>query len=153
MDDLDNLKPSAAVKSSFQPIMKAIDTVRAQLVDVRDVVAVRPGYKYPPAGKPAAAIVVATTPGTAPVQEAELEQKFGVPFAVIDATRICSISANLGDTKTIITHPASTSHGRLTEEQRLSAGITQGLVRVAMGLEDVEDIQNDLNIGLSALTR
>ena len=86
MDDLDNLKPSAAVKSSFQPIMKAIDTVRAQLVDVRDVVAVRPGYKYPPAGKPAAAIVVATTPGTAPVQAAELEQKFGVPFAVVDAT-------------------------------------------------------------------
>jgi O-succinylhomoserine sulfhydrylase len=74
-------------------------------------------------------------------------------FAVIDATRICSISANLGDTKTIITHPASTSHGRLTEEQRLSAGITQGLVRVAMGLEDVVDIQNDLNTGLSALTR
>ena len=74
-------------------------------------------------------------------------------FAVIDATRICSISANLGDTKTIITHPASTSHGRLTEEQRLSAGITQGLVRVAMGLEDVEDIQNDLNTGLSTLTR
>jgi len=72
-------------------------------------------------------------------------------FAVIDATRICSISANLGDTKTIITHPASTSHGRLTEEQRLAAGITQGLVRVAVGLEDVQDIQNDLNIGLAAL--
>jgi hypothetical protein len=86
MDDLDNLKPSAAVKSSFQPIMKAIDAVRAQLVDVRDVVAVRPGYKYPPAGRPAPAIVVATTPGTAPVQEAELEQKFGIPFAVVDAT-------------------------------------------------------------------
>jgi O-succinylhomoserine sulfhydrylase len=74
-------------------------------------------------------------------------------FAVIDATRICSISANLGDTKTIITHPASTSHGRLTEEQRLAAGITQGLVRVAVGLEDVEDIQNDLNLGLAALAR
>jgi O-succinylhomoserine sulfhydrylase len=74
-------------------------------------------------------------------------------FAVIDATRICSISANLGDTKTIITHPASTSHGRLSEEQRLAAGITQGLVRVAVGLEDVEDLQNDLNTGLAALAR
>jgi O-succinylhomoserine sulfhydrylase len=74
-------------------------------------------------------------------------------FAVIDSTRICSISANLGDTKTIITHPASTSHGRLTEEQRLAAGITQGLVRIATGLEDVEDIKNDLNTGLAALTR
>jgi O-succinylhomoserine sulfhydrylase len=72
-------------------------------------------------------------------------------FSVIDATRICSISANLGDTKTIITHPASTSHGRLTEDQRLAAGITQGLVRVAVGLEDVDDLQNDLNLGLAAL--
>jgi O-succinylhomoserine sulfhydrylase len=70
---------------------------------------------------------------------------------VIDATRICSISANLGDTKTIVTHPASTSHGRLTEEQRLAAGITQGLIRVAMGLEHVDDIKNDLDTGLSAL--
>ena len=73
-------------------------------------------------------------------------------FSVIDATRICSISANLGDTKTIVTHPASTSHGRLTEEQRLAAGITQGMIRVAMGLEDVQDIQNDLNLGLERLT-
>jgi O-succinylhomoserine sulfhydrylase len=73
-------------------------------------------------------------------------------FAVIDATRICSISANLGDTKTIVTHPASTSHGRLTEEQRLAAGITQGLVRVAVGLEHVDDIKNDLNLGLGALS-
>ena len=72
-------------------------------------------------------------------------------FAVIDATRICSISANLGDTKTIITHPASTSHGRLSEEQRLAAGITQGLIRVATGLEHVDDIKNDLNTGLTAL--
>lgn len=74
-------------------------------------------------------------------------------FAVIDATRICSISANLGDTKTIITHPASTSHGRLSEEQRLSAGITQGLVRVAVGLEDVRDLQDDLARGLAPLAR
>jgi O-succinylhomoserine sulfhydrylase len=65
-------------------------------------------------------------------------------FAVIDATRVCSITANLGDTKTTITHPASTSHGRLTEEQRHAAGITQGLIRVAVGLEDVEDLKNDL---------
>jgi O-succinylhomoserine sulfhydrylase len=73
-------------------------------------------------------------------------------FAVIDATRICSITANLGDTKTTITHPASTSHGRLTEEQRLAAGITQGMIRVAVGLEDVEDLKSDLARGLHALT-
>jgi O-succinylhomoserine sulfhydrylase len=72
-------------------------------------------------------------------------------FAVIDATRIASITANLGDTKTTITHPASTSHGRLTEEQRLAAGITQGMVRVAVGLEDVQDLKADLLRGLASL--
>jgi O-succinylhomoserine sulfhydrylase len=72
-------------------------------------------------------------------------------FAVIDATRICSITANLGDTKTTITHPASTSHGRLSEEQRQAAGIVQGMIRVAMGLDDVEDIKADLQRGLAAL--
>jgi O-succinylhomoserine sulfhydrylase len=73
-------------------------------------------------------------------------------FSVIDATRICSITANLGDTKTTITHPASTSHGRLTEAQRLAAGITQGVIRVAVGLEDVEDLKADLARGLHGLT-
>lgn len=73
-------------------------------------------------------------------------------FSVIDATRICSITTNLGDTKTTISHPASTSHGRLTEEQRLAAGITQGMVRLAVGLEDVEDLKGDLLRGLAALT-
>jgi O-succinylhomoserine sulfhydrylase len=69
-------------------------------------------------------------------------------FALIDATRICSITANLGDTKTTITHPASTSHGRLTEEQRQAAGIVQGMVRLAVGLEDLEDLKADLAHGL-----
>jgi O-succinylhomoserine sulfhydrylase len=72
-------------------------------------------------------------------------------FAVIDATRICSITANLGDTKTTITHPASTSHGRLSEAQRHAAGIGQGLVRVAVGLEHLDDLQADLARGLHGL--
>ena len=72
-------------------------------------------------------------------------------FAVIDATRICSITANLGDTKTTITHPASTSHGRLSEEQRLAAGITQGMIRLAVGLEDVDDLKADLQRGFEAV--
>jgi O-succinylhomoserine sulfhydrylase len=72
-------------------------------------------------------------------------------FHVIDRTEICSITANLGDTKTTITHPASTSHGRLTEEQRRAAGITQGMIRVAVGLDDVEDIKDDLLRGLGTL--
>ena len=72
-------------------------------------------------------------------------------FHVIDQTQVCSITANLGDTKTTITHPASTSHGRLTEAQRQAAGITQGMVRVAVGLDDVQDIQADLLRGLASL--
>ena len=72
-------------------------------------------------------------------------------FHVIDQTQICSITANLGDTKTTITHPASTSHGRLSEAQRLAAGITQGLIRVAVGLDDIEDIKADLARGLNSL--
>jgi O-succinylhomoserine sulfhydrylase len=72
-------------------------------------------------------------------------------FHVIDSTRILSITANLGDTKTTITHPASTSHGRLSEEQRHAAGITQGLIRLAVGLDDVEDIKADLARGLQTL--
>ncbi len=72
-------------------------------------------------------------------------------FSVIDATRVCSITTNLGDTKTTISHPASTSHGRLTEEQRLAAGIAQGMVRLGVGLEDLEDLKADLLRGLTAL--
>lgn len=72
-------------------------------------------------------------------------------FHVIDGTRICSITANLGDTKTTITHPASTSHGRLTEEQRQAAGITQGMIRLAVGLDDVGDLKADLARGLSSI--
>ena len=73
-------------------------------------------------------------------------------FAVIDATRICSICTNFGDTKTTIAHPASTSHGRLSEEQRLAAGITQGMIRLGVGLDDVEDLKADIARGLALLT-
>jgi len=70
-------------------------------------------------------------------------------WRVIDATRMLSITANLGDTKTTITHPATTTHGRLSEEEREFAGISQGLIRIAVGLEDMADIQRDLR-GLDA---
>ncbi len=72
-------------------------------------------------------------------------------FHVIDQTRLCSITANLGDTKTTITHPATTTHGRLKDEQRQVAGIGQGLIRVAVGLEQQADIQADLARGLGTL--
>ncbi len=72
-------------------------------------------------------------------------------FQVIDAAQVASITTNLGDVKTTICHPASTSHGRLSEAQRQAAGIGQGLVRYAVGLEDVEDLQADLLRGLEQL--
>ena len=72
-------------------------------------------------------------------------------FHLIDSTRLMSVTANLGDVKTIITQPASTSHGRLTEAQRADAGIQQHLVRVAVGLENIEDLKADLSRGLDAL--
>jgi O-succinylhomoserine sulfhydrylase len=72
-------------------------------------------------------------------------------FKVIDSAEVMSIATNLGDTKTIISHSATTSHGRLSEEQRQAAGIGQGLIRVAVGLEHVEDIKADLQRGLGKL--
>jgi O-succinylhomoserine sulfhydrylase len=71
-------------------------------------------------------------------------------WRVVDATRMISITANLGDTKTTITHPATTTHGRLTPEQRAAAGIGDGLLRIAVGLEAIGDIQADLARGLGA---
>jgi O-succinylhomoserine sulfhydrylase len=72
-------------------------------------------------------------------------------WAVIDATRIFSITANLGDAKSTITHPATTTHGRLAPEQRAAVGISDGLVRLAVGLESVADLQADLARGLAAI--
>ena len=62
-----------------------------------------------------------------------------------------SLTANLGDTKTTIIHPATTTHGRLSADQRKDAGITDNLIRIAIGLEDISDIKNDLLQGLISL--
>jgi O-succinylhomoserine sulfhydrylase len=70
-------------------------------------------------------------------------------WRLIDSTRICSITANLGDTKTTITHPATTTHGRLTAEQRAEAGLSDELIRVAVGLENIDDLCADLAAGLA----
>jgi O-succinylhomoserine sulfhydrylase len=69
-------------------------------------------------------------------------------WRVVDGTSMISITANLGDAKTTITHPASTTHGRMSPEARAAAGIEEGLLRVAVGLESVRDIQADLERGL-----
>jgi O-succinylhomoserine sulfhydrylase len=71
-------------------------------------------------------------------------------YRVIDAVEVISVTGNLGDTRSTITHPASTTHGRISEESRQRAGIQQSLIRVAVGLEDVEDLKADLDRGLSA---
>ncbi|MGD2076117.1 MAG: O-succinylhomoserine sulfhydrylase [Gammaproteobacteria bacterium] len=78
----------------------------------------------------------------------EVEGGREAAWKLIDSTRICSITANLGDTKTTVTHPATTTHGRLTPEQRQEAGISEGLVRVAVGLEDTDDLIADLDRGM-----
>ena len=68
----------------------------------------------------------------------------------LNTIKMCSLSANLGDTRTIVTHPSSTTHGRLSEEDRLAVGITKGLVRVSVGLENVADIIEDLEQALNS---
>lgn len=72
-------------------------------------------------------------------------------WQVIDSTKMLSLTANLGDTKTTIVHPATTTHGRLSNDARAAAGIVDGLIRVAVGLEDIIDIKADIELGLSAL--
>lgn len=71
-------------------------------------------------------------------------------WQVIDATQMLSITANLGDVKSTITHPATTTHGRLSMEQKQQAGIATGLIRISVGLEDQQDIRNDLQLGLDS---
>lgn len=73
-------------------------------------------------------------------------------WAFIDATRMISITANLGDVKTTITHPGTTTHGRLSPEDKLSAGITDNLIRISVGIESIEDLKMDLQRGLAALS-
>lgn len=85
------------------------------------------------------------------MRAANAESARAAAFHLIDSTRVISIATNLGDTKSIITHPATTSHGRLTEDQRQAAGIGQGMIRLAVGLEHVDDLTADLWRGLSTL--
>lgn len=81
----------------------------------------------------------------------EVEGGRQAAWSIIDNTELLSITANLGDTKSTITHPATTTHGRLSDEQRDEAGITQGLIRIAVGLESLKDIKQDLSRGLDKL--
>ncbi len=85
------------------------------------------------------------------VKAASPEQARARAFHVLDSMRVLSLSTNLGDTKTLCAHPASTSHGKLSKAQRQAAGISQGLIRVAVGLEHLQDVQDDLARGLNTI--
>jgi O-succinylhomoserine sulfhydrylase len=78
----------------------------------------------------------------------ELKKGREAAWRVVDSVRMISITANLGDAKSTLTHPATTTHGRISQESRDAAGITEGLLRIAVGLEAVKDIKADLARGL-----
>lgn len=81
----------------------------------------------------------------------EIKGGIGEGRQFIDSIQMCSLSANLGDTRTIVTHPASTTHSKLTEQDRLNVSITDGLVRISVGLEHVDDVIADLSKALDAI--
>jgi O-succinylhomoserine sulfhydrylase len=112
----------------------------------------QPGVKrvfYPGlASHPQHALAARQQTGFGGIISFELDGGRAAAWKLIDDTQICSITANLGDAKTTITHPATTTHGRLTPEQRAEAGISDGLVRIAVGLETVDDLCDDLARGL-----
>jgi O-succinylhomoserine sulfhydrylase len=82
----------------------------------------------------------------------EVEGGRDTAWRFINSVRLMSLTANLGDVKTTICHPASTTHGRLTDEQKQQAGITEGLIRIAVGLEDLEDLKRDCELGFATIS-
>ncbi len=117
----------------------------------------RPGVRrvlYPGlASHPQHALAARQQSGFGGIVSFELEGGREAAWRFVDATEMVSVTANLGDVRTTLTHPASTTHGRLSPEARAEAGIGEGLLRVAVGLEDVEDILADLERGLEAARR
>ena len=99
------------------------------------------------ASHPQHALAGAQQSGYGGIVSFEVKGGQSAAWKVIDSTQICSITANLGDAKTTVTHPATTTHGRLTPEQRAEAGISDGLIRVAVGLETLDDLIDDLHRG------
>jgi hypothetical protein len=86
MDESGIPRPSDAVRASFEPVLQTLGRIRQELAQVKNVVSIRPGYRYPTVGDPVPAVVVAVTPGTAPVTADDLEKRFAVPFTVTEAT-------------------------------------------------------------------
>jgi O-succinylhomoserine sulfhydrylase len=103
------------------------------------------------ASHPQHALAASQQTGFGGIVSFELEGGRADAWTFIDATQIFSITANLGDAKSTITHPATTTHGRLAPEQRLATGISEGLIRLAVGLENTADLRSDLERGLAAV--
>jgi O-succinylhomoserine sulfhydrylase len=103
------------------------------------------------ASHPHHALAASQQDGFGGIVSFELQGGRADAWKFIDATRIFSITANLGDAKSTITHPATTTHGRLAPEQRQAAGISDGLIRLAVGLENTADLRHDLERGLAAV--
>jgi O-succinylhomoserine sulfhydrylase len=103
------------------------------------------------ASHPQHALAASQQDGFGGIVSFELQGGRADAWKFIDATRIFSITANLGDAKSTITHPATTTHGRLAPEQRQAAGISDGLIRLAVGLENPTDLRRDLERGLAAV--
>jgi len=105
------------------------------------------------ASHPQHALAASQQSGFGGVLAFEVDGGRAAAWKVVDSTRLLSVTANLGDAKSTITHPATTTHGRLSPEAREVSGISEGLLRVAVGLEDVEDIKADLARGLDLSRR
>ena len=112
---------------------------------------VKRGYYPGLASHPQYALSAQQQNGAGGLLSFELDAGKEAAWRFIDATRMISITANLGDAKTTVTHPATTTHGRLSDQERATAGISDGLIRIAVGLEDVEDLRDDFQRGLDAL--
>jgi O-succinylhomoserine sulfhydrylase len=103
-------------------------------------------------GHPGHSLATRQQSGYGGVLAFEVEGGREAAFRFINHTELMSLTANLGDVKSTIVHPASTTHGRLSQAQRTDAGISDGLIRIAVGLEDLEDLQADCDRGFRALS-
>jgi O-succinylhomoserine sulfhydrylase len=103
-------------------------------------------------GHPGHSLATRQQSGYGGVLAFEVEGGREAAFRFINHTELMSLTANLGDVKSTIVHPASTTHGRLSQAQRTDAGISDGLIRIAVGLEDLEDLQTDCDRGFRALS-
>ncbi len=156
------LRSAGPTMSTFNAwiFLKGLETLKLRMkahsdnaLDLAQWLEQQPGIKrvfYPGlSSHPQHALAASQQRGFGGIVAFEVEGGKEQAWRIIDATRVISITANLGDAKSTITHPATTTHGRLTPEQKADSGITDGLVRISVGLEDVDDLKADLARGFA----